>query len=134
MADENQKHQPEPGAGDVTIMLEGKEHTMSPSLGACMAISKFAGGTQNAIRRCLACDFEAICEIISIGTGYTSLNERKLIQEAVFKQGLISVAAECVLFIRAINNGGKLPNDDEDEGGEGDPDAPLSLSESSTTA
>lgn len=125
---------PKPGAGTVPIMLDGKEHQLVPTLEACMAISKFAGGTMKAIERCYACDFEAICEIIALGTGYISGPQRKQIKEAVFKAGILSVAADCVLFIRSVNNGGKVPNDDEGEGGEGEPDAPLSQSQSSTTA
>ncbi len=127
------KTKAEPGAGDITITLAGKEHTMQPTLQACMALSKFSGGLAMAARKCMALDFETICEIISIGTGYTSLENRKLIQEAVFETGMIFVAADCGLFIRAVQNGGRIPSDDEDEGGEGnEPDAPLSAQSSST--
>lgn len=134
MSDEGSK-QPEPGAGDITILLDGKEQVLRPTLHACMEISKFAGGAQNAIRRCLAMEFEIICEIIAIGTGFTSMKERRLIEEAVYQTGTIGLAAECILFIRTINNGGRIPVDDDgDEGGAGDPDAPLSQPENSIAA
>jgi len=127
------KSQPEPGAGDITIMLAGKEQTMHPSLEACMAISKLAGGAHNVINRLLSLDFEMICEVIALGTGFTSLNERKIIQQSVYDTGTINLFGDCVLFVRIINNGGRLP-DDSEGGDEDEPDAPLSQPESSITA
>jgi hypothetical protein len=121
----------EPGAGNVPIMLGGKEHVMVPTLEACMALSKWAGGAGPLIRRLIGQDFDAICEVISIGCGFTSMTERKLIAEAVYQTGTIGVAADCILFVRVVNNGGRIP-DDDNEGGEGDPDVPLSQPELST--
>lgn len=118
---------PEPGAGDVPIVIDGKEHWMRPSLEACMAISKLAGGANRVIERCYALDFEMLVDVIAIGTGYTSMRERKLIAEGVYKQGTISIAGDCVLFVRIVNNGGHPPNDNEEAGEEAD--APLSKSQ-----
>jgi hypothetical protein len=119
-------NKPEPGAGDVPIIIDGKEHLMRPSLEACMAISKLAGGANRVIERCYALDFEMLVDVIAIGTGYTSGRERKLIAEGVYKQGTISVAADCVLFVRIVNNGGHPPADN----GEVDEDADDPLSKS----
>ncbi len=115
-----------PGAGDVTITLDGKEFTMTPSMEACLAISQMGGGGGAAavIRRCHGLDFETLCDVIALGTGYISGPQRKLIKEAVYKTGTIPVAADCILFVRTVNNGGQIPNDD-DEGGEGDQQDPL---------
>lgn len=132
MAEE--KGKPEPGAGDVIITLAGKEHTMRPTLEACMAISKLAGGAQNVLKRCFDQDFDMLVDVISIGTGYTSLKERQLIQQAVYETGTIRIAGDCMLFVRIVNNGGRLPDDGDDEGGGHDTDAPLSPSESSIAA
>lgn len=124
----------EPGAGDVVITLAGKEHTMVPSLQACMAISKIAGGAQNVISQCMALNFDTICEIVVIGTGYTSLKERRMVQEAIYETGTIAILAECVQFVRIVNNGGRSPEDDDGEGGGDETDAPLSPTESSIDA
>lgn len=131
MADREQPR-PEPGAGDVPVMLDGKEHVMKPSVEACMALSKYAGGAGPLIHRLMNQDFEAVCEVVSIGCGYISGHERKLIQEAVYQTGTIAVAADCIMFVRAVNNGGRIPTDDDEQGGEGDPKTPLSPSTSST--
>ncbi len=126
------KTQPEPGAGDISILLADKEQVMRPTLEACMAISKLAGGAHNVINRLLALDFDMICEVIALGTGYTSLKERQIIQQSVYATGTINLFGDCVLFVRIINNGGRMPDDGGGE--EVEPDAPLSQPESSTTA
>lgn len=128
----------EPNGGDVPIMLDGKEHMMVPSLQACRAISRLGGGGgANAIvNRCRSLDFDTICEVIALGTGFISSKQREQIELAVYQQGTIAVQAACIEFVHIVNNGGTRPVDDDEEG-EGDRPDPLSkdsLPRSSMTA
>lgn len=105
---------PEPGAGDVPIMLGGQEHVLKATLGACIGISKLTGGLNAAVVRCNQLHFETIVEIIALGLSASSLQQKKQVEELVFTTGLINVAAQCILFIRVVANGGRVPKDDGD--------------------
>lgn len=109
--------QAQPGAGDVPIRLGGKDLVMQPTLEACMAVSKLAGNSLTvAMARIIErMDFEFIVDVVAIGIGESSPHLKKKIAEAVFEQGVISIAADVILFVRAIMNGGKIPNDDSVE-------------------
>jgi len=115
----------EPNAGDIPITLAGKEHTLKPTLEACIAISRLGsgGGAVAVIQRVRSLDFETIAQVVALGTGYTSAKQRQELNQAIFEAGTISIAAEVILFIRVVNNGGQIPNDDdqEGEGGRNDP-------------
>lgn len=124
----------EPGAGDIPITLDGEEFKLVPTLAACIGISGIAGGLSQAVARCHQLHFDTICEVICLGLNATSGAQRKQVQEKVFKTGLIAVAADAILFIRTVANGGQRPNDDED-GDAGDrPLAGPSPSESTTSS
>jgi hypothetical protein len=125
----------EPGAGDVPITLGGEELILVPSLEACRLISKMAGDSlANAIARCNRLDFEFIVDVVALGLSATSPKLKKEVEEKVWRTGVIQIAADCILFIRTIMNGGKRP--DDEEGGDGEGGGPLaepeSQSESST--
>jgi hypothetical protein len=107
----------EPGAGDVSITLGGKQMVMRPSLEACMTITKLAGNSLSvAMARIIErMDFEFIVDVVAVGIGETSPHLKKQVAEAVYQQGVISIAAECILFVRTIMNGGKPPVDDDIE-------------------
>lgn len=105
-----------PGAGNVWIELDGKEHELVPTLQACMAISKIAGGLNAAVQRCLQLDFDTICAIIIAGLSLNP-NQAKKVPEAVFKTGLIPLSGPCIDFINIIGNGGRPIEDDEDQEG-----------------
>lgn len=100
---------PEPGAGDVPIILGGEEMVLKPSLAACMQISKLAGNSLDAAaQRCARLDFDFVCELIAIGLDATSPALRKQVQQKVYEQGVISVAATCITYVRVIMSGGRL--------------------------
>lgn len=106
--------EPTPGAGDISIELDGKEMLLRPSLQACMAISSIAGGLNAAVNRCIALDFDTICSIVSAGLGLNP-TQAKTVPEAVYRQGLISLSGPCIEFIHVIGNGGKPVEDDDDD-------------------
>lgn len=124
--------EPASGAGDVPIELDGQQLVLKPTLEACLAISKLAGGLNVAIQKCSMMDVEVINQIICIGLSATSLKQRQEVEGLVFRTGVMHVAGECVEFIRTVANGGQRPKDDE-EGGDSDPLASGSASPSTTT-
>jgi hypothetical protein len=119
---------PEPGAGDVPITLDGEELSLVPTLEACRQISKLAGDSlAQAIARINRLDFEFVVEIVALGLNATSPQLKKEVAEKIYKQGLISVAADCILYVRTIMNGGRRP--DLEEAGD-DAEDPLAAAES----
>lgn len=133
----NAEAPPEPGAGDVAITLCGQELMLQPSLEACMRISKMAGDSLAvAVQKVGRYDFDFIVELIALGVGATTPALKKEVQEKVYRTGVIHLVPECILFIRTIMNGGVLPNDEEEPGGEdgGPLGASPSQSENSTDA
>lgn len=114
----------EPGAGDIPIVLNGKELVLQPSLGACIAISAMAGGLNVAQQRCQQLDFGTICDVIAAGLGLNPTQARAL-PEAVYKTGLIDLHAKCIDFIGVVANGGQpLPEVEEEQEPAGDPPEP----------
>lgn len=110
-----------PGDGNIPIRLDGKDHELVPSMAACIAISRIAGGLNAASARVLALDIETVCSIIIAGLGLNP-TQAKMVPEAVYRTGLIQLAAPCVDFIRVVANGGRaLSDDDDDQEGEQSP-------------
>lgn len=126
-----------PNAGDIPIRLDGREFTMKPTLEACLAINRLGSGLNAVIQKCANMDFETICEIVCIGLDATSGKNRQEVQQLVFNTGVIHVAADAIMFVRTVANGGVVPKD-EDEGEAGDesggPLADQSASGSSTSS
>ena len=111
--------------GVVEISLQGKKHTLVPTLEACIEISRQNGGINGAIQRITALDFETICKIIGSGLMIDGkrLNPRQIddmVPQAVFETGVIAVAASCLKFCRIVANGGREIEDDQDDHQEGD--------------
>jgi hypothetical protein len=104
----------DPGAGDVPLTLDGEELVLRPSLEACRAISKLAGESLAvAVGRVMErLDFEFIVEVVALGLGESSPNIKKQIAEKIYRQGVITVAANVVQYIRSVMNGGRRPDDD----------------------
>lgn len=105
----------EPGAGDVPLMLGGEEFILKPSLEACRAITKMAGDSLNvaAARVGERLDFEFIVDVVALGIGATSPHLKKDVAQRIYQQGVISVAADVILYIRTIMNGGRRPDEDD---------------------
>lgn len=121
MADEIEA---EPGSGNITITLDGKELELVPSLRACIDISNMAGGLNAAAQRCMALDFQTVCQIIIAGRSLNPVQAKK-VGEAVYKTGVIALAQSCIDFINVVSNGGRpLPEGGEEE--EPDPLRPAS--------
>ena len=118
------------GANYIPIKLRGEVVHLVPSFGAARAISSKFGGVAAAVRRVLDFDVDAVAEIVALGLGYTSPTKRppKDLPEQVFAAGLVDnsegdLAHRCVVFLKAISNGGRVvasdatnaPSDSDDE-------------------
>ena len=100
----------EPGAGDITITLSGESVALKPTLEACIRISRATkSGPRGLADQVLSLDFDAVCLVVSAGTG------RKLedVQKAVFETGTINIFGDCIRFIEIVNNGGRPPKQEE---------------------
>lgn len=107
--------QPEIGAGDIEIELDGNILYLKPTLSACQRISSMRGGLNASIQKCLEMDFDVICQIISAGLNLNPV-QSKMIPEAVFKAGVFDVSAKAIEFISVVGNGGRPLEDDDDDG------------------
>lgn len=127
MANEN----PDIGAGDVEIELDGKTFYLRPTLDACMALSRFAGrdGMATLIDRCLRHEFDVITMIVAHGIGVSP--QTKDLPSIVFKTGLFNVVPPLITFLNNLANGG-APLVLRDDAG-GDDEAPLDLKSVSPT-
>lgn len=102
---------PEPGVGNVEITLAGKTQQLVPSLAACMALSRAAGGINMAVERCRRLDFDAMVEVVAQGLNVNPSQKARLVEPAVYETGLINIADSCILFLHVVANGGSIPPD-----------------------
>lgn len=103
----------EPGAGDVPLVLSGKEHVLSPSLDACLRLSRAPGGVLGLIDRCSRLDFDTICDVISAGLNVNPTQRKRLVEPAVYETGMINLFGPAIKFLRVIANGGQLPDSND---------------------
>jgi hypothetical protein len=107
--------------GELELELDGEVITLTPSLDACMTISRMYGGVTNVIPRLTSFDFDTIVGIIAAGTGR---NVSKVLQEKVYKTGVVNVVSTLIDFVAIVNNGGKPTDRMKKEGKEeGNPPA-----------
>jgi len=90
--------------GELELDLDGELVVLTPSLDACMTISRMYGGVTNVIPRLTSLDFDTIVQIIAAGTGR---NPSKILQEKVYKTGVVNVVSTLIDFVAIVNNGGK---------------------------
>jgi hypothetical protein len=119
---------PSLGSGNIDLSILDVEYSLKPTLRAAKLISKDFGGGLGAINRLSQFDFDAIVKIISAGLDLTPNGEKKFaegvgLEEAIYKTGLMELAAPCIRYTHVLLNGGKPPSD-ETEG-----EAPLEESE-----
>jgi len=99
----------DPNLGEVKVRLGDREYTLTPSLGACMSLSK-NNGIVGAITRCRNLEMETIVEVLAAGLGRRSRD----LPELVYQAGAIKVMPACITFLSNLSNGGR-PLREEDE-------------------
>lgn len=119
------------GGAIVEIEISGKIAALVPSLEACLAISKMAGGLAAAMDRCRMLHFETLVAIVgaAIEIDGHKLNPRQqqdLLPKAIYEAGCVEIAAKCIDLILIVGRGGRpLEDEDEDKGGSQDGESPL---------
>lgn len=115
------KDAPVPGQGDIEFILDGKTETLRPSLKACIGVSRLHQSPQVTASKISELEFDSITHVAALGLG---VKVDKPFQEKIYRTGLFNLAPFMIKFIRVVNNGGKLDEDeiantDEDKDGEG---------------
>ena len=118
------------GAGTVEIELDGKTHQLKPTYEACVALSNRPGGIAQLIAGISQFQMEAYQIVIGEGLNANPGQRERLLGPAIFKAGMINLAAPCIRFLRGVANGGRIPDEEDDE--EDRESAPLAESASAS--
>lgn len=110
---------PRVGQGEVEIALldaagNPEKLVLRPSYGAARTISAQAGGLLGAMERVARGDVDAAVQVVQLGLGYhgnarppADLAER--IWSTGFSDDSGGVLERCILFLRVLMSGGKMP-------------------------
>lgn len=104
------------GAGDVPLTIDGTETKLSPTLQACLALSRESGGLYgpgSISDRIMRYDFDAFEVVIRAGLGLGS-SAVKGLPEQIYRTGLLNLIQPCTKFIAIVANGG-VPRAMEEE-------------------
>ena len=105
------------GSGNVTIVLDGEEVVLKPSLKAAQTISKTSGGIIPAINAIGRFDLETMVTVIALGLGKTGTRDLQDLAEKVYSTGITELVEPVTQFLTIVANGGRPVS-----GGEGDQD------------
>lgn len=103
-----------PGAGNIPVTIDGEELVLRPTMEACTALSRVAGGLGGLQQKLQAVDFDTIHLIVTYGLGYKPPGPREL-QAKIYRSGLLNMVKPCSDFVTIVWNGGQ-PLADEDAG------------------
>lgn len=117
--------EPEIGAGDVPITLGGEDRLLSPSLQACLNLTKLAGpdGLMGLVNRLSRYEFDVLVQVIAAGLGFAGQGPKEL-TGLVYDGGLHKMVPLAIRFVNHVMNGGRPVADVDDSPGGNDP-APL---------
>lgn len=126
----------EVGGGRIPIEIEGREAFLEPSLEACIEISQIAGGILGAVQRCDQMDFATICTVIGAGIRVdgkflSATIRRTELPKSIYQAGVFAMSAKAIEFCHVVANGGKLPEELDDEPDEDE--SPLASASQTTT-
>lgn len=105
------------GAGDVPLTIDGTETKLTPSLQACLALSRESGGLYgpgSISDRIMRYDFDAFEVVIRAGLGLGSSAVKNL-PEQIYRTGLLNLIQPCTKFIAIVANGGQPKTNEEEE-------------------
>jgi hypothetical protein len=96
----------------VEIELGGERLELQSSLHVCAAVSALHGGLAATAQSCDQWDFQTVCTVVVLGLGFEADADKvRRVRNRILRAGVISVAAECLLFIRTLAHGGRTPPD-----------------------
>ena len=104
---------------DVTIVLDGEEHTLRPSLKAASSVSRQFGGFVGAFNALMQGQLDAFTSIIKAGLVSKNISTDDL-KEAVWRTGLPKLSEPVSRYVSILQNGGKDPDEGVDEDGDRD--------------
>lgn len=112
---------PRLGAGNVDIEIGNETHTLRPTLRAAQTISRQTGGIRAAMEAVTNFDLDTMTTVVGLGLGLDGKALKEL-PERIYETGIGSLVAPLTRYLVILANGGRMPNDDDDEGGEGKKD------------
>jgi hypothetical protein len=118
---------PSIGSGDVEIELynitteEVEKKVLKPTFLAAQTLSRKHNGGIGLVQRLSNLDLDAISSVIELGLNLTA-HGAKTLPERIYQTGTMKLSGPCIRYVHILQNGGKAPEDVEDEGGE---EAPL---------
>lgn len=104
-----------PGDSDIPITMGGDEYVLKPSLEACLAISRLAGGLMETRRRIMQLDFDTVCEVLAAGLSLNPGQRQRMLPKLVYETGVINLTGACIDFTLIVGNGGVMPGLEDDE-------------------
>ena len=107
--------------GIVKVEINGKQHTLKPTLAAYEKIETRLGGLRQAIESCSNMNLESLAYIVAAATN-TSNKDIKGLKEDIFQEGALNVLPGVTEYLmKLLNPSGKEQTDgvqEEEEAGE----------------
>jgi hypothetical protein len=102
---------PEVVDGEIDVPFADEKIRLTANLFAAKGISRHFGGFQQAMNKVGAGDLEAFIAVVRYGLGIRSDAEAKLIEERVFRAGVLRLTAPLTEYVLILANGGKPISD-----------------------
>lgn len=101
---------PEAGQGNVTVVVEGKEMVLKPTLSAFKTLCRQYGGLTPTLERIQQLDLQAIVMVVAVGVNYKLARIAEL-EQAVWNTGLggddpNGLAPKCMEYVTNLMRGG----------------------------
>lgn len=94
--------------GVMTITLDGQDVDLAANVHAARTICRLYGGLTEAYNKVNAFDFDAVVNVINAATRRVGKAGEET-AEAVFSDGILTVAALVILYLNFLSEGGKGP-------------------------
>ena len=107
-------------SGDITLTLNGEEHTLRPSLQAATSLSATFNGLSQAFDGLTNRNLAVYQAVVKAGIITAKNISTKDLNEAVWKAGMVKLYSPLVDFLSLLNNGGRKPGEDAEGEGAGD--------------
>ena len=119
--------EPRVGAGNVKIILGGRDLELKPSLAAIKLLSRSGGGIRGAITAVMGLDVEMIFNVVRVGLGPDAVRDlggAEKIERLIYEEGLTDTTGglveKCVEYLMNLARGGR-PSMGSEEGADARP-------------
>lgn len=102
--------------GEVEIEMEDEVLVLKPTPHALRTILTKCGGAQEAFRKIYLMDYQTIFDVLEAATAasYEKKVNAKVLEENIFKHGIINLVAPLTKYVNLLINGGKEPVEEDD--------------------